>query len=161
MPSFARRFALIISIAIAVFFLAYPNYVIRPERSQGARELQAALFVMRYQHVVELLCAAVALAALLMYLRTAPVRRSRMGVIGGAALVFLCAALAHVNIYEFLFHPAGAPAFQSGQETRLEAPEKVLAVTRGRQSRAYPVRTIAYHHIVNDVLAGTPIAVTY
>jgi hypothetical protein len=161
MASFARRFALVFSIAIAVFFLGYPNYVIRPERSQGAKELQGALFVMRYQHLVELLCAAVALAALLMYLRTAPGRRSRMGAVAGTALVFLCAALAHVNIYEFLFHPAGAPAFQSGQETRLDGTDRVLAVTRGRQSRAYPIRTIAYHHIVNDVLGGTPIAVTY
>jgi hypothetical protein len=155
MASFVRRFALPASIVIAVFFLAYPNYVIRPERSQGTRELQAALFVLRHQHVVELLCAAVALGALIAH------RKFRIGGIASAAVVLLSCALSFVNIYELLFHPAGPPAFQSGKEATLDADAKVLAVTSGRESRAYPVRTVAYHHIVNDVLGGMPIAVTY
>jgi hypothetical protein len=151
------RFALGISLAIAVFFLVYPNYVIRPQRPQGARELQAALFVLQYQHIVELLCALVALGAFLMYLRLKPGRRFRVGAIAGASVVFICAALSRVNIYELLFHPAGAPSFQDARETKLDGAEKVLAVN----GRAYPIRSISYHHIVNDVEDGVPIAVTY
>ena len=37
----------------------------------------------------------------------------------------------------------------------------VLAVTLGGQARAYPTRILDYHEIVNDTLAGTPIAITY
>jgi hypothetical protein len=34
-------------------------------------------------------------------------------------------------------------------------------VKLGGESRAYPVRMMAYHHIVNDVVGGVPIVATY
>jgi hypothetical protein len=37
----------------------------------------------------------------------------------------------------------------------------VLAVSVGKEARAYPIRTMGYHHIVNDTVGGAPIAVTY
>jgi Protein of unknown function (DUF3179) len=152
---------LMASLAGALFSLAYPNYVIRPQRPQGARELQAALSVLRFQHVGEVLCAAVALVALLMYLRTAPRRASLIGAISAAVTVLAIAALSRVNIYEVMFHPAGTPAFVSVRESKLDGSERVLAVTAGTDARAYPIRAIAYHHIVNDVAGGVPIVVTY
>ena len=88
---FAWLVALMASLAVALFFLGYPNYVIRPQRRQGARELQAALAMLRFQHVAELLCAAVALVALLMYLRTAPRRASPSG---GSRIGAIAAAVA-------------------------------------------------------------------
>lgn len=150
-----------ISLAVALFFLAYPNYVIRPQRHQGAQELQAALWVLRYQHVAELLCAAVALGALAVLIRSAAGSRLRAGAIIGAGVAILCAGLSRFNIYEIMFHPAGAPSFQSGREATLDAKEMVLAVNLNNDNRAYPVRTIAYHHIVNDVAGGVPLVATY
>jgi hypothetical protein len=88
-------------------------------------------------------------------------------------VVFVCAALSRVNIFEVMFHPAGAPSFQPARETRLDGDEKVLALnlssskggSRSSDNRAYPVRSISCHHIVNDVVKGVagevPIAVTY
>ena len=37
----------------------------------------------------------------------------------------------------------------------------VIAVTLGGESRAYPIREMGYHHIVNDRLHGLPLVVTY
>ena len=37
----------------------------------------------------------------------------------------------------------------------------VIAVTLDRESRAYPIREMGYHHIVNDRLNSLPIVVTY
>jgi hypothetical protein len=145
------------ALTIALFFLVYPNYVIRPMRHQGAKELQTALFVLQHQNLAELLCAGIALAALALYVRSKPARGSRIGAISVTALVLVCAALSRVNVFEFMFHPVGKPSFQSVRETKLDGDEKVLAVS----SRAYPVRGIAYHHVVNDVAGGVPIAVTY
>lgn len=150
-------FVIVASLAIALFFLAYPNYVIRPTRPQGARELQAALFMLRYQPMAEIMCVIAAWGALFWFLRSGPERGSRVRAIIATAIVFACAALSRVNIYEMLFHPEGVPSFQSARETRLDGDEKVLAV----EARAYPVRSISYHHIVNDVEGGVPIAVTY
>ena len=153
--------ALIASLAGALFFLGYPNYVIRPQRHQGAGELQAALIVLRFQHVAELVCAAVALAALLVYLRSAPRRGLQVGAIAAAVIVLASAGASRVNIYEVMFHPAGAPAFMSVRESKLDGSERVLSVTEGTDARGYPVRAIAYHHIVNDVAGGVPIVATY
>jgi Protein of unknown function (DUF3179) len=153
------RFTLFTATAIALFFLVYPNFVIRPERPQGARELQAALLVLRYQHLAELLCAALALLALTFYLRAKPVS-GRKGMIACAAVVVLCAGLSRVNIYELLFRPAGVPSFQPVNDAQLDGADHLLTVNRAA-ARAYPIRTLAYHHIVNDVVGGVPIAVTY
>ncbi|MCA1712925.1 MAG: DUF3179 domain-containing protein [Actinobacteria bacterium] len=46
-------------------------------------------------------------------------------------------------------------------DTRLSGTEQVLLVTHGGQARAYPVRSLIRHEIVNDVIAGLPVAVTW
>jgi len=38
---------------------------------------------------------------------------------------------------------------------------EVLGIVVGDEARAYPVRMLEYHQIVNDVVAGVPVAVTY
>ena len=158
---FAWLAALMASLAVALFFLGYPNYVIRPQRHQGAGELQAALTVLRFQHVAELVCAALAVVSLLMYLRSSPRRGSLIGAIAATVAVLASAAASRVNIYEVMFHPAGAPAFESVRESKLDGSERVLAVAVASDPRGYPIRAIAYHHIVNDVAGGVPIVVTY
>ena len=160
MTARALRYLLFASLAIAAFFVAYPNYVIRPQRYQGTSELQAALFVLRYQQLAELLCAIVALAAVVFYLRSKPSALGRIGAIASIVLVLGCAAFSRVNIYEILFHPAGAPSFQAAHNARLDGDEHLLTVNLAGP-RAYPIREIAYHHIVNDVVGDVPIAVTY
>lgn len=48
------------------------------------------------------------------------------------------------------------------QETRLDDREPVLTYEHpGETPRAYPVRYLMWHEIVNDVVGGLPIAVTY
>ena len=150
-------FLMLASLAVGIFFLGYPNYVIRPRRPKGPRELQAALFVLQYRPVAEILCVVLAWGALVWFLRSKPRLASRIGAIAVTVLVFAAAALSRVNVYEIMFHPAGVPSFEPVRETKLDGDEKVLAV----HARAYPVRSISYHHIVNDVEGGVPIAVTY
>jgi hypothetical protein len=54
------------------------------------------------------------------------------------------------------------PTFISAsQETRLDPREAVMSVTIGATSRAYPIRYLMWHEIVNDVIEGQPIAVTF
>ena len=56
-------------------------------------------------------------------------------------------------------HPRYVPL---GAAARFLAPrEPVIAVQVGRQARTYPLQILIWHEIVNDTLAGVPIAVTY
>jgi hypothetical protein len=37
----------------------------------------------------------------------------------------------------------------------------VLAVNLNGEAAAYPIRLMAYHHVVQDTVGGTPIVATY
>ena len=141
--------------------LIYPLYVIRPFRHQEPTELTIALAVLQYRPYLVILCALFCLAALVWYWtrekrwlrRTA----SALAVIAVAAI----AVLSRVNVYEIMFKPFDRPTFSNADQVKLDGDEKVIAVTVGQQARAYPIRNISYHHIINDVLDGIPIAATY
>ena len=158
-----RTFWLILGpcLALAVAALAYPIYVIRPFRPQGATELAAALAVLRFRPVFETLFVVVALAALVWYWRSESSLVRRFAAVAGALLVCAASGLSRVNVYEQMFHPLDRPAFSSATEATLDGKEKVIAVTIGSAARAYPIRSMSYHHIVNDTVGGVPLVATY
>ena len=69
--------------------------------------------------------------------------------------------MARMNYFEWMFHPVQSPQFESETASKLDQSEMVLALRFGNDARAYPIREMAYHHILNDVVEGVPIAVTY
>jgi len=79
----------------------------------------------------------------------------------GILLIVASATMARMNYFEWMFHPIAAPGFESAAATKLDSSEMVMAVRFGNDVRAYPIREMAYHHVLNDVVGGVPIAVTY
>jgi Protein of unknown function (DUF3179) len=140
---------------------AYPIYVIRPFRYQGATELRAALFIAQIGPWLSIVCA-VACAALVLLAWTRLrgwLRRS-----AAVACVIVAAAgayLARFNLYEQMFHPIREPKFEAASIAKIDADDMVIAVRVNRANRAYPIREIAYHHVANDTLGGVPIVATY
>ena len=53
------------------------------------------------------------------------------------------------------------PSFVLAKNYSLPATEPVVGVHLNGQFRAYPVRVLTWHEIVNDTINGTPIAVTF
>jgi len=76
-------------------------------------------------------------------------------------LVMLSAVMAHLNYFEWMFHPVDSPQFEAQSASKLENGEMILAVRYGDDARAYPIVEMAYHHVLNDVVNGIPVAVTY
>jgi hypothetical protein len=148
-------------LALSLICVVYPFYVVRPFRAQGARELAIALVVMRFRSAATLASCAAALAALVVYWRAQPRRWRRAFATAGAAFVCVLAALARVNIYELMFHPDDRPAFADASRTKLDKDEEVIAVKIGGAARAYPIRNISYHHVINDYLDKVAIVATY
>jgi hypothetical protein len=158
----SRYFGLLfLLLAVAAIGLIYPIYVIRPFRHQGPGELQAALFVLQYRGIVEVLAAVAALVTLVVRWRSQSGRAAKITGLVTTLLVFACGILSRVNVYEIMFHPIDRPSFGPGAASRLDGAEKVVAVKLGNAARAYPVRNMAYHHVVNDVVGEVPIAATY
>ncbi len=148
-------------LAASLFCLVYPVYVIRPFRHQGESELVLALAVLRVRLSVGLVFSALAIVSAWWFWRTDAKRWRRMLAVVGAVAVCGFTALCRINIYELMFHPAGQPIFLPADQVKLDAGEMVIAVNLGGTARAYPIRSISYHHIVNDVVAGRPITATY
>ena len=148
-------------LVISFIGLAYPIYVIRPFRYQGPRELAVALEVIQVRPLVELACVAIALIALAWFWQIERGRLRRALAAAAALLVCVFAVLSRVNVYELMFHPDTHPLFAPVTQVKLDPDDSVLAVKLGGSSRAYPIRSIAYHHIINDIVAQEPIVATY
>ena len=56
-----------------------------------------------------------------------------------------------------------APSFVSvdGARAWMEPQEPVIALQHGGEAKAYPLKILTHHEIVNDRIAGTPVAVTF
>jgi hypothetical protein len=141
--------------------LAYPIFVIRPFRHQGPRELTMALEVIQIRPPIELACAIIALLVLFWYWRVQPLVWRRRLAAAGALLVCTFAVLTRVNIFELMFHPDAHPQFVSIQHAKVDPDDMVLAVKLGGVARAYPIRSMGYHHVINDVVGKEPIVATY
>jgi hypothetical protein len=153
--------AMLACLAVSLFAVAYPIYVIRPFRHQGAQELSIALGVAQFRAMATVTMAIAALVAWIAYWRAQPRKLWRALATAGALVAILLAFLGRINIFELMFHPVGQPSFAAARESKLDGDEKVIAVRIGGEARAYPIRIISYHHVVNDVVGNSAIVATY
>jgi hypothetical protein len=139
---------------------AYPIYVIRPFREQDPAALQRALWVLLHDKPIlfGLFCL-IAIPAILMWRRSGWV--AKIVLMPAVGISLLAAISAWFNPYEQMFHPFGAPQYTTIEHATLDKSDMVIAVTLGGESRAYGIREMGYHHIVNDRLHQLPIVVTY
>jgi Protein of unknown function (DUF3179) len=147
--------------AVSVACVAVPLYVIRPFRAQSPRALAVALTVRDAAPWISVICAIMALAVAVLTWKIARSRLTRVVLVAFSVIAIAAGCLTHVNVFEMMFHPYNSPKFGAWNSVRLDSNDMVLAVRIGDQARAYPIRTMGYHHIVNDTVGGLPIAVTY
>jgi hypothetical protein len=159
-----RAFGLVLA-AITLGSLAWvaiPVVLIRPFGAQTPRGLAVsyALRVSSPWLTPVLLVAGLAIAVALW-----PRLASWKGrTLAGVAVVLLAgsAFLARQNHFEWMFQPLPQPEFVEAAEAKDVAEDDlVLGLRVGEEARAYPVLALAYHHIVNDSIAGEPIVATY
>ena len=146
---------------ISILCVGIPLYVIRPFRPQGQHELAFALATRQAGPWLAAACAVVALIVALLFWSQITRLFARLGLVLALLLALAGAALTHVNIFEHMFHPYDTPAFDSPSASKIEPDDMVMAIQINGESRAYPIRTMGYHHIVNDTVGGLPIAATY
>ena len=152
-------FALLVVVSLTVELI--PVWIIRPFRGQSPQELALALTLRTWGPLVTILTGLAALILAVGLLRGARWRQKAL-VLLGLVLVAASAVLARYNYFErVFFKPITSPQFASAAEVQLDPDEMVLAVRSGPQARAYPIRAMAYHHLVNDTLGGVPLVATY
>lgn len=164
MPFMHRAFwgLLLLSTVICVAAFAYPMLIIQPFEYQDPGQLAVALQVRRWGPWVALCFAVLATyCAWALWGRHAGSRWVRAGISILGVLAVAGTVMAHVNVFEIMFHPIDSVTILSASDAKLEQDDMVLAVSAGGQSRAYPIRMMAYHHVVNDWVGGVPLVGTY
>jgi hypothetical protein len=143
---------------IGLFFV--PAFIIRPFTHQTPSGLALAMAV-RQRAPWGTLAAALVCLLFLLALWGASNRWRKIALACVMVLVTFSAVMARLNYFEWMFHPVDSPQFESASASKLDKSEMILAVRFGSDARAYPIREMAYHHVLNDVVAGVPVAVTY
>ena len=152
--------AFLTSALVCIAFFLIPTFIIRPFRYEAPRALWLAMFLRQRAPIGTLIAAALCVVLALVVWKT-------LRLWGKALLVFVllpvafCVVMARLNYFEWMFHPIDHAQFLPQAETKLDAKEMIMAVRFNGDARAYPISQMAYHHILNDVVGGVPIAVTY
>lgn len=152
---------LLLIIALTLAIVAVPIFVIMPFRAQTPAGVAWSYWLRRWSPLVTVITSIIALGLCIRLWRGAR-RWSRLAM--PILFVPLLAAtwMARQNHFEWMFHPLPNAAYASISEAGFVADtEMVMTVELNGESVAYPVRQMAYHHVVQDVIGGRPITATY
>ena len=153
-------FLLLIIAAIALAVVLIPALVIQPFRPQSPRGLEISFALKRIAPVFTIV-ALIACAALIIKLWRGA-RWSRIALILLMIPAMLSAWFARQNHFEWMFNPLAKAGYVTVNAARFVADsDLVMAVARNGEAAAYPIRQLAYHHLVQDTVGGVPIVVTY
>lgn len=145
-------------VGIGLFFV--PGYIIRPFHHQTPGALALAMhwrqLAPRGTLAASLLC--LVFAAMLWDTTN---RAGKIVLASVMVLVAFSAVMSRLNYFEWMFHPVKDARFEAESASKLDKGEMILAMRYGTDARAYPIREMAYHHVLNDVVGGVPVAVTY
>jgi hypothetical protein len=161
--SFRNAFSWLIFLASALtasglFFI--PAFVIRPFHHQTAAALTLAMDLRQRAPRGTLTAALICLVFAVILWGSSNLWR-KIVLSSLMLLVVFSAVMARLNYFEWMFHPVDSAQFVAEPASKLDKDEMILAIRFGRDARAYPISEMAYHHILNDVVDGVPVAVTY
>jgi xanthine/uracil/vitamin C permease (AzgA family) len=141
-----------------MFFI--PAFIIRPFRYQAPRALWLAMSLRQRAPLGTMLCALFCLLLVVALWRGSRLW-SKLVLTIAILLTGFSAVMARMNYFEWMFHPVDSAQFEAESQSKLDASEMVMTVRFGNDARAYPIREMAYHHVLNDWVGGVPVAVTY
>jgi Protein of unknown function (DUF3179) len=159
-----RRFAwllLLLVVIVAIAVVAAPVWIIQPFKAQTDRGVAISYALRRWSPIVTLG------AVVISFLLAGWLWRGTRWFAKAALVILLLPLLAATwfarqNHFEWMFHPLPQAAYANVNEaTFVSDSDMVLAVENNGEAVAYPVRLMAYHHLVQDVVGGTPIVATY
>jgi hypothetical protein len=153
---------LLIIVAAALAIVIVPVWIVQPFKPETQKGLSIAYALRRWSPVLTI--AALIISFILVgYLWRGPRRWFVRAVLVIVLLPVLAAAwFARQNHFEWMFNPLAHSSYVRVADASFVADsDMVLAVDNNGEAVAYPTRLMAYHHVVQDVVGGTPIVATY
>jgi hypothetical protein len=154
---------LFLLVVAAVAMVVLPIWLIRPFAPQTPSGIAIAYGLRRWAPAVTVLFLAAGLGLAATLWRGSRWWSRALAVLGLMALgAAAWRAPKNELMFEGMFAPMTKTASVPAADARWVADgEPVLALSIKGDDAAYPVRQVAYHHIVHDVVGGVPVAVTY
>jgi hypothetical protein len=149
-------------VTVSFIVVLIPVWLIQPFRPQTHAALELSYWLRRVGPAISLACAVFIIGVSLWLWRSSS-RWYKKGLLAVAiALSLLPLWFSRQNHFEWMFNPLSGSQYSRVSETDfVDATDMVLAVEENGESVAYPVRQMAYHHLVQDVVGGRPIVATY
>lgn len=160
---FTAAWLSLLTIALMIFAVtAIPVWLIQPFAPQTDAALQISYLLKSWSPVLTI-AALLASVGLIVYIwRNSKRWYGKPFLFVPLAVVLVCVWFAQQNHFEWMFNPLAKTAFATVGETDFVGDgDMVLAVKINGEAVAYPVRQMAYHHVVADVVGGKPITATY
>ena len=150
----------VLVVAVVTMVLT-PVFLIAPFKAQTPRTMEISYLVRRWSPLVTLFGSIVIVILMLgLWFSSRWWNRAFMVILVVPTLG--ATWLARQNHFEWMFNPLPNPAYAKAAEASfVNDSDRVLAVTIGGESVAYPIRLMGYHHLVGDTVGGTPIVATY
>jgi hypothetical protein len=154
--------ALFIIVLAVLSMVLIPVWVVHPFKPQSERGLALSYLLQRWSPTATLVAAVLALALAFWLWRGAGRWWAKAILIVMLVPMLAATWFARQNHFEWIFNPLPSAAYAKASEAGFVADtDMVMSVEKGGDAVAYPVRQMAYHHVVQDTVGGTPIVATY
>lgn len=163
-PRTTRRLAwvaLLFVIVAALAIVAAPVWIIQPFKAQTDRGVAVSYALRRWSPILTVG------ALIVSFLLVGWLWRGKRWFTKAVLVILLLPVLvvtwfARQNHFEWMFNPLTRSAYAKTSDVSfVNNSDMVLAVENSGDAVAYPVRLMAYHHVVQDVVGGVPIVATY
>ena len=154
--------ALLGLLVFSIAFVAIPVFLIQPFRPQTQRALEISYLLRSWSPSATAIMLLAALALVIWRWRQARRWWRKTLLVILLSLSIVPAWFARQNHFEWMFNPLHNSAYGKVADAAfVRDSDMVLAVKINNEAVAYPVRLMAYHHVVADTVGGTPICATY
>ena len=161
----ARRLvvlAILLGIIAAFAVVIIPAMLIQPFKPQTPDQIQISYLLKRWSPLVT---AAVTLSLLVLtVMMWSGARRwwRKAALVIAVAVTLLPLWFARQNHFEWMFKPIAESGYASAADASFVGDsDMVMGVEINNETVAYPVRALAYHHVVLDTVGRKPIVATY
>jgi uncharacterized BrkB/YihY/UPF0761 family membrane protein len=142
--------------------VAIPVGLIMPFKSQSQNGLTLSFTLRRWSPSGTLIASVLATALVVWLWPNARRWWRKIALVVALILTFAATWFARQNHFEWMFNALPNPAYATiSQAGFVNDSDRVLAVENRGEAVAYPIRLMAYHHLVQDNVGGTAIVATY
>ena len=153
---------LLIITALVVAIVFTPVWFIKPFSAQTGQQIEISYILRSWSPILTAVFLIAAIGLCVFIWKNAKRWYRTIPLIIPLSVILVFTWFARQNHFEWMFNPLENARFTSIAETDFVADDDmVLAVRVGDDAVAFPVRQMAYHHVVQDVVGGMPITATY